>query len=47
VGVTQGYYLFYAAPYVLTLGMLIATSLDPAMARGAGRIVDHEMRGPR
>lgn len=26
VGVTQGYYLFYAAPYVLTLGLLIATS---------------------
>ena len=22
VGVTQGYYLFYAAPYVLTLGLL-------------------------
>lgn len=26
VGVTQGYYLFYAAPYVLTLGLLVATS---------------------
>ncbi|MCQ2002524.1 ABC transporter permease [Rhizobium sp. NRK18] len=26
VGVTEGYYLFYAAPYVLTLGLLIATS---------------------
>ena len=26
VGVTKGYYLFYAAPYVLTLGVLIATS---------------------
>jgi general nucleoside transport system permease protein len=26
VGVTKGYYLFYAAPYVLTLGLLIATS---------------------
>jgi simple sugar transport system permease protein len=26
VGVTQGYYLFYAAPYVLTLGLLFATS---------------------
>jgi simple sugar transport system permease protein len=26
VGVTSGYYLFYAAPYVLTLGLLIATS---------------------
>jgi general nucleoside transport system permease protein len=26
VGVTSGYYLFYAAPYVLTLGLLVATS---------------------
>lgn len=26
VGITEGYYLFYAAPYVLTLGLLIATS---------------------
>ncbi|HBG99967.1 MAG TPA: ABC transporter permease [Rhodobacteraceae bacterium] len=26
VGVSEGYYLFYAAPYVLTLGVLIATS---------------------
>ncbi len=26
VGITQGYYLFYTAPYVLTLGLLIATS---------------------
>lgn len=26
VGVSEGYYLFYAAPYVLTLGLLIATS---------------------
>jgi simple sugar transport system permease protein len=26
VGVTTGYYLFYAAPYVLTLGLLVATS---------------------
>lgn len=26
VGVSSGYYLFYAAPYVLTLGLLIATS---------------------
>ena len=25
-GVTQGYYLFYAAPYVLTLLIMIATS---------------------
>lgn len=26
VGVSEGYYLFFAAPYVLTLGVLIATS---------------------
>ena len=26
VGFSEGYYLFYAAPYVLTLGLLIATS---------------------
>ena len=26
VGISQGYYLFFAAPYVLTLGLLIATS---------------------
>lgn len=26
VGITQGYYLFYAAPYVLTLVIMIATS---------------------
>jgi simple sugar transport system permease protein len=26
VGITQGYYLFYAAPYVVTLGILIAAS---------------------
>ena len=25
VGITQGYYLFYAAPYVLTLGIMIST----------------------
>ena len=33
VGVSQGYYLFYAAPYVLTLVLLIATSSpDRALA---------------
>lgn len=26
VGISEGYYLFFAAPYVLTLGVLIATS---------------------
>lgn len=35
VGVTSGYYLFYAAPYVLTLGMLIATSSTTRAMAGA------------
>ncbi|MDP3340394.1 ABC transporter permease [Frigidibacter sp.] len=35
VGVTQGYYLFYAAPYVLTLGVLIATSSPSRALSGA------------
>ncbi|WP_116134546.1 ABC transporter permease [Tropicimonas sp. IMCC34043] len=35
VGVTQGYYLFYAAPYVLTLGVLIATSSPSRAMAGA------------
>ena len=35
VGVTQGYYLFYAAPYVLTLGVLIATSSPTRAMAGA------------
>jgi len=35
VGVTQGYYLFYAAPYVLTLGVLIATSSPNRAMTGA------------
>lgn len=35
VGVTSGYYLFYAAPYVLTLGMLIATSSTTRALTGA------------
>jgi len=35
VGVTQGYYLFYAAPYVLTLGVLIATSSTSRAMTGA------------
>ena len=26
IGVTQGYYFFNAAPYILTLGIMIATS---------------------
>ncbi len=35
VGVTQGYYLFYAAPYVLTLAILIATSSPTRALVGA------------
>jgi simple sugar transport system permease protein len=35
VGVTQGYYLFYAAPYVLTLIILIATSSPTRPLAGA------------
>ncbi|MCB9930275.1 MAG: ABC transporter permease [Alphaproteobacteria bacterium] len=35
VGVSQGYYLFYAAPYVLTLGVLIATSSPSRALTGA------------
>lgn len=35
VGVTQGYYLFYAAPYVLTLAILIATSSPTRALIGA------------
>ncbi|MBY3087728.1 ABC transporter permease [Rhizobium laguerreae] len=35
VGVTQGYYLFYAAPYLLTLVILIATSSPTRSLAGA------------
>lgn len=35
VGVTEGYYLFFAAPYVLTLGLLIATSSPDRAMQGA------------
>lgn len=35
VGVTQGYYLFYAAPYVLTLVIMIATSSRTRTLAGA------------
>ena len=35
VGVTQGYYLFYAAPYVLTLAVLIAISSPTRAMTGA------------
>lgn len=35
VGVSEGYYLFYAAPYVLTLGLLIATSSTTRAMTGA------------
>jgi general nucleoside transport system permease protein len=35
VGVSEGYYLFYAAPYVLTLGLLILTSAPDRAMQGA------------
>ena len=35
VGVTWGYYLFGAAPYVLTLGIMIATCSPTRSLRGA------------
>jgi simple sugar transport system permease protein len=35
VGVTQGYYLFYAAPYVLTLIIMIITSSPGRSLLGA------------
>lgn len=35
VGVTQGYYLFYAAPYILTLVIMIATSSPSRTLAGA------------
>ena len=35
VGVTSGYYLFYAAPYVVTLGIMIATCSPRRTLAGA------------
>ncbi len=35
IGVTKGYYLFYAAPYVLTLVIMIATSSPTRSLAGA------------
>ncbi len=35
VGLSEGYYLYYAAPYVLTLGVLIATSSPNRATAGA------------
>ncbi len=35
VGVTQGYYLFYAAPYILTLAIMIITSSPGRSLAGA------------
>jgi len=35
VGITQGYYLFSAAPYVLTLALMIATCSPERALRGA------------
>ena len=39
VGISKGYYLFYAAPYVLTLALLVATSSpDRALAGAPGEL---------
>ena len=35
VGISEGYYLLFAAPYVLTLGVLIATSSPMRAMTGA------------
>jgi simple sugar transport system permease protein len=35
VGVSTGYYLFYAAPYVLTLAIMILTSSRDRLLAGA------------
>ncbi|UWQ16806.1 ABC transporter permease [Jannaschia sp. M317] len=35
IGISEGYYLFFAAPYVLTLGVLIATSSPSRAMTGA------------
>ncbi|MFK8082672.1 MAG: ABC transporter permease [Granulosicoccus sp.] len=35
VGISEGYYLFYAAPYVITLMLLIVTSSPQGKLRGA------------
>ena len=35
VGVSEGYYLFYAAPYVLTLVIMILTSSTRGQLKGA------------
>ena len=35
VGITEGYYLFGAAPYALTLGLLILTSAPDRAVQGA------------
>ena len=37
VGITEGYYLWFAAPYVLTLGVLIASSSKSGTMAGAPR----------
>jgi simple sugar transport system permease protein len=34
VGITWGYYLFNAAPYILTLGIMIATSSSQRRVAG-------------
>ena len=42
VGITQGYYFFNAAPYILTLFIMIAS----ARSKGAAREVPGELRSP-
>lgn len=37
VGVSEGYYLFFAAPYILTLGLLVLTSSPDRAMQGAPR----------
>ena len=48
VGITQGYYFFNAAPYILTLLIMIGFGrLQAGAARRAGRAEHHEMSAHR
>ena len=45
VGITQGYYFFNAAPYILTLFIMIASAaVEARRPRSAGRTLDHQVR---
>ena len=47
VGITQGYYFFNAAPYILTLIIMIGVGrLEAGAARRAGRAEHHQVRRP-